>query len=343
MRCHANVLCHACSCNSGAAGAGGTKFPAVYCSTCADARLQSLREEARRESSKADEARHRLSEFIESRKEAWRAQNHSKVLKRVEALHSTCAVLRDEIFEERIDVADLQYGLMQKELKLRDAWFQLEYKRRELITLVLQPLVCCLRKELTFTLDELADARRDKVLQAIQVLGVTCMDDSTALVQGMPLPRFLPSLSRGGATLECVALTQLARLVVIIARCLEVPLPFAIGFRPNGCILWGGRDGREEVALTPPSALRPTNSLFGLSLHTATGGGVGGGGGGGGGVGPLTGGAAEDEWMRTYRRALHLLSLNVRHLLRTQLRCATSSAFSSGECCLPRYACIISR
>ena len=140
----------------------------VRCGDCLKSAIENPRLQMQEECTKTEQLRSQLSDLLESKRNDWQSLHslHSRMISRIEKLRDRCAGLRDDIYEERIDAADLRYRIMERDLKLREAWYILGHKRTELVTWVLDPLVCCLRDELESRMDELAEARREKVLQA---------------------------------------------------------------------------------------------------------------------------------------------------------------------------------
>eukprot|EP00286_Rhodomonas_abbreviata_P012728 CAMPEP_0181325082 /NCGR_PEP_ID=MMETSP1101-20121128/20721_1 /TAXON_ID=46948 /ORGANISM="Rhodomonas abbreviata, Strain Caron Lab Isolate" /LENGTH=365 /DNA_ID=CAMNT_0023433337 /DNA_START=15 /DNA_END=1109 /DNA_ORIENTATION=+ len=274
----------------------------LICPACVAAKLKALKEETLLQQALASRAKEALSaEILRHDRQRQRCRKQDLHL-RIEQLRDSCHATRDQMFEGRIDAADLRYSTIEKEQKIKEAWGHLKHKERDLVTMVLEPLRCCLQEELQLGVEELAELRRSKVLQAMEFFKVGMSGGGGGEIQGMPLPRYIHSFNRGGSIAECMAITQLGRLTDIIARYLNIPLPFAIDYRPSQCIIrGGGREGTLELALSPP-----LHTVSGAPSFSS--------------APPNTHNTPSDEhWMRQYRRALHLLALNVRHLLWTQV------------------------
>lgn len=127
---------------------------------------------------------------------------------------------------------------------------------------MLEPLACVLGEELRLAEVELAEMRRGRVMEALALFGLD-LDADGAEIQGMPLPRFIHSFNRpaGVAAAEDTiahsaarqAVASLCRLTSMVAQYLSVSLPFRMEHRPTHCvIIGGGRQGRVELALSPP-------------------------------------------------------------------------------------------
>eukprot|EP00288_Rhodomonas_lens_P004415 CAMPEP_0177744972 /NCGR_PEP_ID=MMETSP0484_2-20121128/30051_1 /TAXON_ID=354590 /ORGANISM="Rhodomonas lens, Strain RHODO" /LENGTH=358 /DNA_ID=CAMNT_0019259551 /DNA_START=330 /DNA_END=1403 /DNA_ORIENTATION=- len=303
--------CYCCSVRRSA-----QQSPSLICPACLAAKLKSLREETEQQKAKAAVARDKLNAEI-LRFERQRQRSRQQALQqRIVTLRESCARTRDQMFEGRIDAADLRYRTIEKEQEVTEAWGLLKQKQRDVVTMVLEPLRSCLEEEVQVNLEELAELRKSKVLQAMEFFQVG-VGSSGAEIQGMPLPRYIHSFNRGGSIAECMAITQLGRLTDIVARYLNIPLPFAIDYKPSQCIIrGGGREGNVELALSPP-----LHTVSGAPPSSASG------------VTAASSSSSDEDWMRQYRRALHLLALNVRHLLWTQIEEGTEEEEAYAKIC----------
>ena len=173
----------------------------MQCGECVVFAIQNLRKQVEGESKNANTLREKLTNLLESKQagpETLRMR-HIRTQDRIKSLRDRISCLRDNIHEERIDAADLRFRILEKEQKLREAWYCLGHKRTELVEWVLDPLVCCLRDELESRLNDLAEARRENVLSAFRLFDLVLALDGCATIQSMQLPQHLHSFHRGAA------------------------------------------------------------------------------------------------------------------------------------------------
>ena len=297
------------------------KVPPSCCPSCVRQQLRALSSMADSARRRALEARERLNDVLER---ASRSQNRRQarevntVKRRTEILQDKCSAARDAIFEQRIDAADMRYRIMEASHRINQAWHMLMEKHRHVSQTVIQPIQSALQHDLSLSLTELAALRRQKVIESVSLFQVD-ISSEVPLIQGLPLPRYLHSFNNGGSAAECSAMTQLARLTGLIAKLLDVELPFLLDFRPSHCnILGAATDGHAPLALSPPARTAATaSSTTSVAVHSAA------------------GEATEDGtmWLRNYRRALFRLSLNVRHLVLTQMEAGSVEEHTYRRAC----------
>jgi len=250
---------------------------------------------------RSHEARDRLVELLQRMGE--REIFEARARRSLTALQDRCSAARDAIFERRIDAADLRYRTIEASQRIQEAWYKMNARFHDLSVKCILPEETALCAELERHAAVLAELRREKVLQSVSLFQVDLSSDP-GRIQGLPLPRYLHSFNSDGSAAERLAITQLARLTAFIAKVLNINVPFRLDFRPSHCNILGGRDGHVALALSPPSPAVMSSSITTLSNTAAAG------------SEPLL---PSDTWVMNYRRALHLLALNVRHLMLTQL------------------------
>lgn len=254
---------------------------------------------------RSHEARDRLVELLQRFGDRGACEKRAR--RRVNALQDRCSAARDAIFERRIDAADLRYGTIEASQRIKEAWCKMNERFHDLSVKFILPEETALCAELERHAADLADLRREKVLQSVILFQVDLSCDP-ARIQGLPLPRFLHSFNSDGSAAERLAMTQLARLTAFIAKVLNINVPFRLDFRPSHCNILSGKDGRVALALSPPSPAAVSSAITTLSNTAAAG---------------SDPSLPSDTWVMNYRRALHLLALNVRHLMLTQLDAGT--------------------
>lgn len=263
-------------------------------------------------------ARERLKEVLQRREQVGNLRDSSRIKRRLRALQDECSATRDYIFERRIDAADVRFRTMEVAQCIQEAWYKMTDHYQKLLMEEGQ-VQMTLQNELAMHVAELAKLRREKVLQAISLFQVD-LDCDVAHIQGLPLPRYLHSFNSGGSAGERLAMTQLARITAVIAEILNIEIPFRLDFRPSHCnILGSTSSGRQRVfALSPSSPAAEYSSTTTITFAAAAG------------VEPSL---PTNTWSRDYRQALHLLSLDVRHLMLTQLEAGTDEEASYRRIC----------
>jgi len=281
------------------------------CQACLSNLVGSLTSEVALRQQRAGEARARLTEKLQRLAPVRREnpEEHSEAALRTKALGARCSTAEREVRREQRRVVEEETRVSAEEVKVADAWRELREKKDTMVTQVLEPLTSALGSELAELVAELADVRRARVMEALALFQLDLHSDG-AEIQGMPLPRFIHSFNRpAGAAANAdtaahsaarQAVAALCRLTAMVARYLSVGVPFTMEHRPTHCvILGGGRQARLELALSPPLSSSAPAAAKPPGLQSAA--------------------DADQEWMRLYRRALHLLALNVRHVMRTQV------------------------
>ncbi|EKX37374.1 hypothetical protein GUITHDRAFT_145071 [Guillardia theta CCMP2712] len=247
-----------------------------HCKLCLPKVLQELRGHVKEVSQRAARAREKLAGEIERRDKSDRSRPQAtRSLTGAAILQDRCSSIRDQIFEGRIDAADLRFQQLEAQRRLEQAWMTLSQKHDHILENVLFSTERRLHGLLAEKVSELAMQRAQKVHEVVKLFQVK-VTSTCAEIQGLPCPR-----KRNDA--ECNAMAQLSRLTVLIAKYLSVSLPFRVDVRPSHCVIYGGgkEGGREYPLSSPPNG----NEIV-----------------------------DDEQWARHHRHALYLLAMNVRHM-----------------------------
>eukprot|EP00960_Hanusia_phi_P035337 751640-Hanusia_phi.AAC.1 len=144
-----------------------------HCKVCLPKILRELREQIQDIAGRAGRVREGLASEIEKRDVSRRKRlQPTGVSSGAATLRDRCSKIRDQIFEGRIDAADLRFQQLEGQRRLEQAWMSLSQKHDEILENVLFPTERKLNNLLSETLSQLAMVRAQKVLEVVKLFQV---------------------------------------------------------------------------------------------------------------------------------------------------------------------------